>query len=211
MQRRIVGAALLAAMLAGCAAAPPMRSVDVSGDCVGAIAALTAHPAFVPDPAKPRVGPKPAQFADFAGCLERDGQREGVALFRIDAVPAPSMATVTMWSDARGTLAAKVELLDAEYRVVKTHPFGDFTRRGMQYTLTVFANAGGPDVRYLLVSPDASRVGESDQHMGNQVSTVFIGTGYYMHGAETTVARPLGDAGNIAVTLQPQGSTPLSY
>jgi hypothetical protein len=203
-----LAAAAAVAMLAGCAAAP-MRAVDTAGPCVAAVSALTPHAAFVPDPAKPAKAAKPVQFADVGGCLERDGRREGVALFRIDAVPAPSMATVAMWSDPRGTLAAKVELLDADFRVLRTHPFADFTRRGMQYSLTVFDNAGGDDVRYLLVSPDAAMVGGSDQHLGSQTSTVFIGTGYWMHGSESTVARPLTDAGNITVTLQPQGSTPL--
>jgi hypothetical protein len=209
MVARIIGPLLLATQLVSCATGEPMRRVDTSGDCVDSIAALTAHAAFVPDPANPRKAAPAVQFADRAGCLERDERREGVALFRLDAVPAPSMTTVTMWSDPRGTLAAKVELLDADFNVVRVHGFSEFTRRGMQYTFTAFDNAGGPDVRYLLISPDLSQIGGSDQQLGSLSSTVYVGTGFWMHGSERAVARPLTDAGNLTVVQQAQGSTPI--
>ncbi len=193
----------------GCASTQPMRRVALDETCATSIEQLTVHPAFVPDPAQPKLKPKQAQFADYAACVERDGVRTGGALFRIDKVPAPSTVTLTIGSDPRGTLAAKVELLGEDFKVVRSHGFDEFVRRGMQYTLDMFHNAGDPPVRYLLVSPDAAQMGGVDQHLGSQTSTLFVGTGYYMHGTESTSNRPLGDAGILVVSVRPQGSTPL--
>ena len=102
-------------------------------------------------------------------------------------------------------------MLDEDFKFVRSHGFGEFVRRGMQYTLDMFHNAGDPPVRYLLVSPDAAKVGGVDQHLGSQTSTLFVGTGYYMHGTESASNRPLGDAGLLVVSVRPQGSTPLKY
>lgn len=193
----------------GCVTTEPMRRVALDDTCVASVGQLTAHPAFVPDPAEPKRKPRQAQFADYAGCLERDGDRTGAALFRIDQVPAPSTVTLTIVSDPRGTLAARVELLDEGFKVVRSHRFDEFVRRGSQYSLDMFHNAGDPPVRYLLVSPDAASVGEVDQQMSSQMQTLFVGTGFYMHGTENVSNRPLGDAGNLVVSVRPQGSTPL--
>jgi len=195
----------------GCASAPPMRSVALDDSCLASIDRLTVHPAFVPVPAEPKLKAKPAQFADYATCVERDGARTGAALFRIDQVPAPAVVTLAIVSDPRGTLAARVELLDEDFAVVRSHGFGDFVRRGMQYSLDMFLNAGDPPVRYLLVSPDASKVGGVDQLTVSQMNTLFVGTGYYMHGTENVSSRPLGDGGNLVVTVRPQGATPLKH
>ena len=193
----------------GCASTQPMRKVALDVTCATAIEQLTVHQAFVPDPAQPKLKPKQAQFADYAACVDRDGTRTGAALFRIDKVPAPSTVTLTIVSDPRGTLAAKAELLTEDFKVVRTHGFDEFVRRGMQYSLDMFHNAGDPPVRYLLVSPDADKVGGVDQQLGSQVNMLFVGTVSFLQGSENSSTRPLGDAGNLAVIVRPQGSTPL--
>ncbi len=205
-----LGVACLALLLAACAT-EPMRRVALDQGCASSVAQLIAHPAFVPDAAKPKLKPKQAQFADYAACVERDGTRTGAALFRIDQVAPPSTLTLTIVSDSRGTLAARIELLDADFNPVRSHGFDDFVRRGMQYTLDMFHNVGDPPIRYLLVSPDPARVGGVDQHFGAQTQTLFVGTGYYNHGVESVSSRPLGDAGTLIVSVRPQGSAPLKY
>ena len=76
--RHALAPAMAAALLAGCVTTEPMRSVDTSGDCVASLTALTAHPAFVPDPAKPKVVAKPVTGTD-----EKSGKVEGVKNSRI--------------------------------------------------------------------------------------------------------------------------------
>lgn len=204
-----VAVLLAGAVLAGCTTTPPMRSVSLAEACAPSVAALAAHPALAVAIASKEKLPAPQQFADYGSCLERGDTRVGAALFRIDAVPLPSQVTTTLWANARGTLAAQIEVLDTDYRVLRTIGFDQFVRRGMVYSFDLFLNADDGAARFILVSPDPAKVGSMDDHVTSQTNTMYVGTGYYSHGTESVTHRPLTDAGQIQVTVRTQSSAPL--
>lgn len=211
LPRIALAGAMLA--LAACATVEPVRKVDTSAGCAASPAGLVAHPA-VPPPAKETAKQRRArarvQFADLAGCLQVGDRTLPAALFRVDVIPPPARVQVRITSDNRGILAANATLLDGDYQPLAVHGFDRFTRRGMLYSLDIFVDPGEAAPTFLMLTPDAGRVGEVDTHVGMAINAIPVGVGAtYMHGTESSQGRPLGEGGFVTVEVHPQASAPL--
>jgi hypothetical protein len=182
-------------------------------DCAHASAEL-ARLAF------PTTGPntlqtaKPADFVfgNLAHCLQRtaEGVPQPAVLIRL----APSADAVALRlssiSAKDATLPAHVELLDADFAMLKQYPFERFVKRGMDYTLTVFLGAS-PQARYLLVTPDADWLGRSNNLTAGNRWTTFWSTGTVMgtfsNGTEQHRQLPFAGAGTLHVEVEQDART----
>lgn len=201
-------AALLVAMLlAGCATTPqrPVPRVALDQGCASGLEAIVAHRPFVPDPK--RKDPPRVQFADVAQCLEVDGARWPVALFDLAGSTAPFTISLRLNGGGGGTLAARAVLLDQGFRRVREFGFGQFTRRGMDYSLTIFNRADQVPVRFLLLEPDNDYVGRTTRYTTGRRYVIPIVTavavGSYGDGVESSNELPLTDAGSLQVMVLP--------
>ncbi len=103
----------------------------------------------------------PYEFEQIAGCARStEGNAVPVAVFQTDG-RVPTEIRIVLIVRSSAAFAAAVDLLDADYRRVRTMPFADFLRRGSSYTGTLFLNAGDEAVRFLVFRPDADSVGGS--------------------------------------------------
>lgn len=198
---------LATTLLAGCATTLPRPVPRVALDqaCASGLDAIVAHRPFVPD--SKRKDPPRVQFADVAQCLEVDGARRPVALFDLAGSTEPFTISLRLNGGSGGTLAARAVLLDPSFRRVQEFGFGQFTRRGMDYSLTIFHRADQVRVRFLLLEPDNAYVGRTTRYTTGQSYVIPIVTavavGSYSDGVESSNELPLTDAGSLQVMVLP--------
>lgn len=198
---------LVAALLAGCASQPPPRRVALDAVCVSDVAGLRSRqiPVRAPDVKK---RPPFIDFADVGECLENGGTRTAATLFALPDTSMRAHVALTVRADVAATLATTAMLLDADYRPVRSHGFGDFVRRGTTYTLDIFLNPGeGGSAAYLLLTPDAGWVGMVDESTRGGSTTGVIPAGpvmfAYTSGHEAKIRREMTDAGSFLIELVP--------
>lgn len=208
------GAWIASALLCGCAAnayKAKLPALAATSDCSARLAAIPAIPlaAVASDPGKPRTY---VEFADIAHCYDDAGQATPIALYALPDAAAPAELEVSVSLSAGGTFAAALELLDAQFRPIRRYGFDSFARRGSEYRLVAFLNAGGPRPAYAMLSPDPAQVGKSDTTVGSISTATVVPAGPVMfamqNGHETRVTRPFLEGGRISVALHPQSAAP---
>ena len=157
-----------------------------------------------------------ARSADFVidsrgSCLQSaDGKSQPALLVRIDPTTRPVNLKLTSVSGKDSTLPARVAVLDADFAETKTYSFDRFTKRGADYTTTVFLNPSD-SVRYLLATPDADWVGRQNQTTLGRRWTTFWSTGAVMgtfsNGTEERRSIPFAVFGTLR--LEPEDDTRL--
>ena len=134
---------------------------------------------------------KPLQFADVAGCaIAEDGVPFPAAVFSLDG-RVPTQIDISLLIAEDIAFAARIELLDSDYRVLRSVPFDAFVRRGYSFTGSIFLNSSDNLARVLVMVPDSTAVGRSE------TSTV----GLTQH---STIAVPV--AGGVAFAALTTGS-----
>ena len=212
--KHITASVALAILASGCATTRYAAKLpDVSTNCVADLRQIAAVPLqhVAPD-ADP---PAAVEFASVARCI-RSGETGAVpvALYRLEGVSPPSELNVSVVLSTGGTFAAAVEVLDTNLQPLQQYGFERFTRRGNQYSLSVFLNPSERAPGYLLLKPDRAQVGKTDVALGSASSPVVIPAGpvifTYHAGSETSVQRPFLEGGQVLVTARPQTAAPFS-
>jgi hypothetical protein len=173
MRAGTVGLMLSLALLTGCASAPRTQAqrydVDQSS-CVDSIMAVPALPIPFAEQRKDRF-PKPRSFEQVATCmLAQDGNPIPVVLMGVSR-ELPLEVQVYLLTHREIALAASIDLLDDERRLLRTVPFSDFVRRGGAYSGSIFLNKDDDQVRFLLMRPDPDAVGSSDASVVGKTNT----------------------------------------
>lgn len=188
-------------VLGGCAPAPyRAKVVDLSTACADSWSRLKPSRPVPDQPETPS-----EEFAEHSTCVGPPAlpARTSVMLYDLAGVTRPAQLAVSLPVSEGGTLAGAVDVLDAGFRPLKHHGFGEFTRRGGAYTMAVFLRDGSP--RYLAVSPDAAFVGHEVKTIGTLSQVTPISTGYVsvvvVKGQEVKRTYPLMAGGKISVTI----------
>lgn len=204
-------ALFLACLLAGCATTAYRAKLPASDlQCSARLESIVPQPlryAAVVDKDK---APPYIEFADVAQCHARADGNTPLVLYALDGVRPPAEIGVSVLLSTGGTFAASVQVLDANFQLLRSYSFDHFVRRGDEYSLHVFLNNDGPEPAYLLLSPDRAQAGKSDVAVGSHGSPVMIPAGpvmfMYTHGIESNAVRPFLEGGKLRVTARPQGS-----
>jgi hypothetical protein len=145
-------------------------------------------------------------FEGIAECLKTKGEPIPVALFKLDGT-VPSELHMVVNIEKSGAFAAAIDLLDLEYKFLRTVPFSHFVKRGASYTLTEFINANDAKARYVVLRPDAQAFGTNDASVvGSRNETPFLlvagAVAYYgsfVTGSEKLASRWLSETGKFSV------------
>lgn len=204
------GAALVVALsLAGCATKPPYqaRLPQLGDNCIQEFDSVKRMP-LRPLDAKARDKQPYVEFADVAQCLSTAEGTTALALYAIEAIAPPAQVQISILPSAGGTFAAAVELLDAKFQRIERYPFANFTRRGGEYSLTLFANDA--TAAYVMLVPDDAQVGKQETMVGSINNQVIVPAGPMMfmfnNGAEIKPMRAFMAGGRLKVTILQQGS-----
>lgn len=186
---------------------------DVSTNCVGSLSDVAAIPLKYATPEEDDA--EPVEFASIAKCYRPTGSDPTpVALYRFDGIAPPAELNVSVMLSTGGTLAAALDVLDAELQPMQHYGFERFVRRGSQYSLNVFLNPSDKLPAYLLLAPDKAQVGKSDTTVGSTSNPVVIPAGpvmfMYHSGSETNAVRPFLEGGQILITAKPQTTASFS-
>lgn len=202
----------LLALLAGCAQRQMTAAARITLDqqaCNAGLPELRARPIARTIEGKSPVK-KLSQFAfeDIAKCLRTTGEPIPVALFELDG-KVPSELHMTLNIKQSGAFAAAIDLLDSEYKFIRTVPFSRFVKRGASYTLTEFINASDANARYIVLRPDTQAFGTNDASIvGSRNQTPFLlvagAAAYYgtfVTGSEKLASRWLSETGIFSVWI----------
>jgi len=198
-------AAALAVLLAGCAGSGPPKEPSAWTPT----AACVSHPAeLAPTPLRMQAGVLSfrGEFRDLAACVQSADVPEPVVLFLLEDSPLPAEIDLSLIESRGLVMAARVELLDAEFRVLQMHRFDEFAMRSGRFTRRLFVNSEDSAARYLLLRPDPEAQGRDLQHIsGQRVATVWMAGGWmggYADGREVRTHLALRDAGAIGLELR---------
>jgi hypothetical protein len=207
---RLTTLALCALSLVGCATTRYAAQMPDTQNCVADLREIAPLPLQL----QPQdTAPVAVEFATIARCVRPAGAAGGVpvALYRLEGITAPAEVNIAVTLSTGGTFAASADLLDEEFRPVQQLGFGQFVRRGTQYSLSAFLNPDAPTPRYLLLKPDPGHVGKSDTVVGSATNPVVIPAGpvifTYHAGSETNTVRPFLEGGQVMVSARPHLTT----
>ena len=204
----------LGLLLAACAAAPRQEAARIAMDPGQCVANIHAVPVALKIPFQADRGDstrKMRGYADLASCVIADNGEPSPLLLMEVGQQRPVEVQLSLLMREQIALAAQVDLLDRQRRVLRTIPFADFSRRGGAYTGSVFLNEGDAAVAYMLVRPDAQAVGDSDASVTGQTTTtaaavVAGGVLYaaaFTTGSEVLVRTWLSEVGSFTVRAVP--------
>lgn len=210
------GAAILlaAVALSGCATTAYQAKIPAaSANCVSRLESATHHP-LMTAPADPKLRDKLpyVEFADVAQCLQAAEGNTVLAVYSVDEATRPAQIDISLMPSPGGTFAAAAELLDGQFQRIERHPFSDFTRRGGEYSLSLFLNRAG--TAYLVLMPDQAQIGKQETMVGSVNNPMVIPSGPVMfvmnNGSETKSIRTFMAGGRLKVLLKPQASAAFS-
>ncbi len=173
---------LLSMLLAACASKPRTEAARFNIDpqtCKASIADVAALPVTRVAAYKDRF-PKSLRFEKVATCLRSDNGGALPLVLMDLGPPAALEVQVNLIMRSEVVLAAAIDLLDAERRLIRSVPFERFVRRGGAYSGSIFLNEKDADVRYLVLRPDPDAVGgknESISGVAQTFSAVFVSGG----------------------------------
>lgn len=198
-----------AACVAGCATQPAYQAKlpQLADNCVQHFDAVKRTP-LRPLDAKALDKQPYIEFADVAQCLSTAEGKTPLALYSVESIAPPAQVRISILPSAGGTFAAAVELLDSEFQRIERHPFSDFTRRGSEFSLTLFLNDARP--AYVMLVPDNEQVGQHETMVGSISNSILVPAGpmlfFFNSGAETKPMRAFMAGGKLKVSIQQQGS-----
>jgi hypothetical protein len=137
--------------------------------------------------------------------LAADGKTVPALLIRIEPTAQAINLKLTSVSGKDSTLPARVAILDGQFAETKAYSFDRFTKRGADYTTTLFLNPSDA-VRYLLATPDADWIGRQSQTTQGRRWTAFWSTGLVMgtisNGTEERRSIPFAVFGTLRLELE---------
>lgn len=212
---RGVAIVLAATALSGCVTTTTYQAKvpAASGNCVSRLE-MAPHQALLAAPTDPKLRDKLpyVEFADVAQCLQAAEGNTVLTVYSIDEGTRPAQIDISLMPSPGGTFAAAAELLDGQFNRLERHPFNDFTRRGGEYSLSLFLNHAGP--AYLVLMPDQAQVGKRETMIGSANNPMVVPSGPVMfmvnNGSETKVIRTFMAGGRLKVLLKPQSNAAFS-
>jgi hypothetical protein len=137
-----------------------------------------------------------------AGCLKLES---GIQLpaFLLELPPFESTYALRMEAPmGDGTyLLPRIDILDSEFKSLRTFPAERFKRRGIEMSLEVFVNSSNATERYVLIYADPEHIGQQDLQTTSVSKMLFVGTGFFIAGDDKTTARHAGSEGKLTVSL----------
>lgn len=94
-------------------------------------------------------------------------------------------------------LAMRVATLDAEFSPVRTYLHSGMKKRAMGYEKTVFVNPANQNERYLLIYGALNL--EPERVTVSKTDVVFVGTGFFIGGADQAITLAAADFGVVVV------------
>jgi hypothetical protein len=170
---------LVAAMITGCATPKTFESAqrfDMAGrSCVASIDQVEPHAIPFVGVGEKEPRNDPFQFNELATCINAaDGAPVPVVLFEVGRAP-PLQISIQAISDRNILFSPRVDLLDSDFRVLRSIPFSKFERRGFSFSTTFFLNAEDAEVRLIALVPDATAFGKEDRSTVGRVRTNTVG------------------------------------
>lgn len=214
-QGRLAIAVVLCALTAGCATPSNFESArrfEASGhSCVQSIATIAPRPIpFIgPDDKSTKV--EAIEFNEIAACVRAaDGMPVPVALFRVDNTP-PLQIEIDVISDRNAVFAPRVDLLGADFQLIRSIPFSEFERRGSRFSTEFFLNNEDAGVKLIALVPDATSVGREDRStvgasFTNTVAIPVAGGSIfwsYTTGDESLTSSWLSEIGPFMIVARP--------
>lgn len=174
--------------------------------CVGDVGALPqwVFAADKPEKGSRELNGKSLKFVSDASCLNLgDGKQTGALLVRLGKTSKTSNVKVTVFTVKEQTLPAKVDVLDGDFRPVKSYSFDRFTQRGMNYSHTVFADPAG-QVAFILVSPDVDWLGRAHQTTAGERWWTYVPglVGGFANGNEVQHTASFASGGELRIELE---------
>jgi hypothetical protein len=209
---------LSVALLVGCAAKPRQEAARFdfqTKQCAASLETLAVNPLLRSLSTKPKA--LRLDFQKQAGCIKaKNGNPVPMLLLGLDG-KVPSQVDVGINIEKEIAFAAAVDVLDGNYKRLRTVPFADFVKRGAAYTLTIFLNESDADARYLVLRPDAQEVGDADESLvGKRNETLIllvaggaVYSGTFATGSEVITKTWMSEVGRLSVTLTDYSPTVL--
>ena len=94
-------------------------------------------------------------------------------------------------------LALRIETLDADFLPVRTYLHSGMKKRAMGYEKSVFINPGNQNERYLLIYGALNL--EPERVTVSKTDVVFVGTGFFIGGADQAILLQAADQGVVMV------------
>ncbi len=205
---------LVSTALPGCVAQLVRTGVvryTTTTECVDAVSAL--QPRAIPVPDK---NDSPAVFVfDSSSVCLRDAQnnRRPALLLSLSDVSIP--AEILISSSGRGevTLAPVISVLGKDFIEQSRYPFERFTKRGTDFSMSVFLNDAGRQAAYLLIVADDVWLGKDNLTVaGKSQTTVWstgLVTGAYTSGYEARQVSTFSDLGSLSIKRKSYAPPPL--
>lgn len=175
------------------------------GSCVRSLSEVEA----VPLPTSAERGRR-ISFRDSASCLASKPGREPVLLYRLQDLDVPAAVDVTLHVGRSTVLAARLELLDSDFRRIEVVPFDQFTQRGGSYTRRLFFNDSSKRAEYLLIRSDRDVYGsEMKRIRGTTVTAPIItpiAVGSFTNGVEFRKTLLFRDMGRFTLEVVRDGN-----
>jgi hypothetical protein len=137
-----------------------------------------------------------------AGCLKLENGIELPAiLLALPTFDAPYAIRMEAPMGSGNYLLPRVDMLDTEFKSLRSFGAERFKRRGTEVSLEVFINSSNASERFLLIYADPEHLGEQDQRTTSESKMVFVGTGFFIAGDDKTTARHSASEGKLTVSL----------
>ncbi len=169
--------------------------------CVDAISSL--QPRLLPPPDK---NDNPAIFVfDSSSVCLRDAQnnRRPALLLSLAEISIPAEILISSSGRSEVTLAPLIGVLDKDFIEQSRYPFEKFTKRGTDFSISVFLNDAGRQPAYLLIVADDARLGKDNLTVaGKNQTTVWstgLLTGAYTSGYEARQVSRFSDLGSLSI------------
>lgn len=195
-------------LLAGLAALPICATAAETPPpaCAADIGALPqwVFAADKPEKSNRELAGKSLRFASDASCLNLgDGKQTGALLVRLGRTSKASNVKVTVFTVKEQTLPAKIDVLDAEFKPLKSYSFDRFTQRGMNYSHTIFADPAG-QAAFFLVSPDVDWLGRAHQTTAGERWWTYVPglVGGFANGNEVQHTASFASGGEVKIELE---------
>jgi len=136
------------------------------------------------------------------GCLKLENGMELPALLL--ALPAfESSYAIRLSAPTKNAayVQPRVDMLDAQYSIVRSFGAERVKRRAQEVSLEVFIDPPNAPERFLLLYPDPEHLGEKAQQTTSQTNTTFIGTGFWISGSDKTTSLESTTEGKLTVQL----------
>jgi hypothetical protein len=190
----------LAAWLAGLSSWRPAPAADhpVAPPCASSRAELKAHDlaeVFLKQQGR-------LELKGTAGCLRLESGMELPAVL-LELPPLDSPYSIRIAAPTQGSvyLQPRIEMLDAQYRPLRSYGAERLKRRGMEVSLEVFMNATNAAERFVLLYADPEHLADTDHKTTSESRPVFVGTGFVILGDDKTVALRSVTEGAVTVKL----------